>query len=80
MPVDLLLSEQKGDLIHSVPFPIWLACSHSEVGISVSDTVAKQVTIPKGKRALTSTLICAGPIVVAEKDQTEEICSAFELG
>lgn len=54
MPVDLLLSDQKGNLIHSVPFPIWLACSHSEVGISVSDTVAKQVKIPKGKRVQTA--------------------------
>ena len=80
MPVDLLLSDQKGNLIHSVPFAIWLACSHNEVGISVSDTVAKQVKIPKGKRALTSTLICAGPIVLTEKDQTQGICSAFELG
>ena len=50
VPVDLLLSDQKGNLIHSVPFAIWLACSHNEVGISLSDTVAKQVKIPKGKR------------------------------
>ena len=80
MPVDLLLSDQKGNSIHSVLFPIWLAYSCNEVGISVSDTVAKQVKIPRGKRALTSTLICAGPIDLTEKDQTQGICSAFELG
>lgn len=49
VPVDLLLSDQKGNLIHSVPFPIWLAFSHSEVAISVSDTVVKQVKFPKEK-------------------------------
>ena len=80
MPVDLLLSDQKGNLIHSIPFAIWLACSHNEVGISVSDTVEQQIKLPKGKRALTCTLICAGPIVLTEKDQTQGICSAFELG
>ena len=50
MPVDLLLSDQKGNLIHSIPFAIWLACCHNEVGMSVSDTIAKQGKIPKGKR------------------------------
>ena len=79
MPVDLLLSDQKGNLIHSIPFAIWLACSHNEVGISLSDTVAKQVKIPKRKRALTCTLICTGPIVLTEKDQSQEICSVYEL-
>ena len=45
--MDLLLSDQKGNLIHSIPFPIWLAFSHSEVAISVSVIVVKQVKIPK---------------------------------
>ena len=70
MPVDLLLSDQNGNLIHSVSFPIWLAYSHSEVAISVSYTVVKEVKISKEKRALTSSLICTGPIVLTEKDQT----------
>ena len=47
--MDLLLSDQKGNLIHSIPFPIWVALSHSEVAISVSVTVVKQVKIPKEK-------------------------------
>ena len=49
MPVDLLLSDQKGNLIHSIPFPIWLAFSHSEVALSVSTTVVKQVKITQEK-------------------------------
>ena len=77
--MDLLLSDQKGNLIHSVPFPIWLAFSHSEVAISVSYTVVKEVKISKEKRALTSSLICTGPIVLTEKDQSQEICSVYEL-
>ena len=48
--MDLLLSDQKGNLIHSIPFPIWLAFSHSEVAVSVSVTVVKQVRIPKEKK------------------------------
>ena len=47
--MDLLLSDQKGNLIHSIPFPIWLAFSHSKVAISVSVIVVKQVKIPKEK-------------------------------
>ena len=47
MPVDILLSDQKGNLIHLAPIPIWLAYSHSEVAISVSVTVVKQVKFPK---------------------------------
>ena len=78
--MDLLLSDQKGNLIHFFPFPIWRAYSYNEVAISVSDTVVKQVKMPKEKRALTSTLICSGPIVLTEKDQTQGICSDFELG
>ena len=45
--MDLLLSDQKGNLIHSVPYPIWLAFSQSAVAISVSVTVVKQVKFPK---------------------------------
>ena len=75
--MDLLLSDQKGNLIHSIPFPIWLACSHSEVAVSVSVTVVKQVKIPKEKSL---DLICTGPIVLTEKDQTQGICSVYELG
>ena len=44
-----LLNDQKGNLIHSIPFPIWLAFSHSELAISVSVTVVQQVKIPKEK-------------------------------
>ena len=76
----LLLSDQKGNLIHSIPFPIWVALSHSEVVISVSVTVVKQVRIPKEKKAVTSSLLCTGPIVLTEKDQTQGICSVYELG
>ena len=76
----LLLSDQKGNLIHSIPFPIWVALSHSEVAISVSVTVVKQVRIPKEKKAVTSSLLCTGPIVLTEKDQTQGICSVYELG
>jgi len=47
--VDLLLSDQKGNLIHSISFPIWLAFSQSEVALSVSITVVKQVKIPQEK-------------------------------
>ena len=49
MPVDLLLSDQKGNLIHSLSFPIWLVFSQSEVALSVSITGVKQLKIPKGK-------------------------------
>ena len=63
-----LLNDQKGNLIHSIPFPIWLAFSHSELAISVSVTVVKQVKIPKEKSL---DLICTGPIVLTEKDQTK---------
>ena len=48
--MDLLLSDQKGNLIHSISFPIWLAFSQSEVALSVSITVVKQVKIPEEKR------------------------------
>ena len=47
--MDHLLSDQKGNLIHSIPFPIWLAFNHNEVAISVSVTVVKQVKILKEK-------------------------------
>ena len=47
--MDLLLSDQKGNLIHSISFPIWLAFSQSEVALSVSITVVKQVKIPQEK-------------------------------
>ena len=47
--MDLLLSDQKGNLIHSISFPIWLAFSQSEVALSVSITIVKQVKIPKEK-------------------------------
>ena len=81
--MDLLLSDQKGNLIHSIPFPIWLAYSHSEIAISVSVTIVKQVKIPKGgekKKTLTSSLIGTGPTVLTESDQTQAICSVYELG
>ena len=45
--MDCLLSDQMGNWIHSIPFPIWLAFSHSEVAISVSIKVVKQVKFPK---------------------------------
>lgn len=54
-----------------------MAFSHSEVAISVSDTVVKQVKFPKEK-ALTSSLICTGPIVLTEKkDQTQSLFSLW---
>ena len=79
MPVDLLLRDQKEILIHLAPIPIWLAYSHSKVAISVSATVVKQVKVPK-EISLDISLICTGPIVLTEKDQTQGICSVYELG